>query len=678
MVTSFLLEIGSEEIPARFVRRGLEILRDALVDLLNESAITFRCVQEYGTPRRLAIVVEDIALRQRDRVVEAVGPPLKVSYDSKGSPTKAATGFAKSQGVDVDALFVKKTDRGEYVAVRKEIKGRHTKEILGESLPQLLRGLQLPKSMRWGHGELRFFRPIHWIVAILGREVVEFEIDGIKSGNITYGHRFLAPKGVQIDDASLYPQVLEDYTVVPEIEKRKDMILRGIKNICGDRYLVREDSDLLHTVACLVEYPSVLMGNFDRVYLELPRELPITVMKMHQKYFCVEEKDGSLAPKFIMVSNTSPDNNDTVRRGAERVLRARLEDARFYYKQDTEKRLEEFVELLKGVVFQEKIGSLYDKTLRLQELSDYISMILGVGPRDEIRRAALLCKADLVTGVVSEFPELQGYMGMVYAETSGESPTVSRAIYEHYMPRYVDDTLPETSAGAIVSIADKIDNIVAFYYLGMIPTGSEDPFALRRQAAGIINIIVKMGYEFDLEDVIERAFELLGVSEGERTPIFEQVVEFFRIRLETVFTGMGYPRDTVECIIHAGRMNIGDMTGRIRVLSEIMGSAGFDDLLTAAKRVYNILSDSAGGVVNEALLSEEEERELYRISGEVRKDLHSSGYRALFSLTGPINRFFDRVLVMDRDEKVRGNRLALLAEIRSLFNSLGDFSRLNR
>jgi len=399
-------------------------------------------------------------------------------------------------------------------------------------------------------------------------------------------------------------------------------------------------------------------------------------MKIHQKYFCVEDREGNLVPKFIMVSNTAPENDDTVRRGAERVLRARLEDARFYYKQDTKKKLEEFVELLKGVTFQEKIGSLYDKTLRIQELSDYIADLVGFADKEKVRRSALLSKADLVTGVVSEFPELQGYMGMVYAEMSGEDPSVAKAIYEHYLPRQADDELPKTHPGAIVSIADKMDNIVSFFSLDMIPTGSEDPFALRRQAAGIINIIDKMGYQFDLEEIIEKAFELFRISDEEKARLHDQIVEFFRARLESVYMGKGYSRDVVECVMHTGSMNINNISWRIKILSELMDSPSFDDLLTAAKRVYNILSGRDTASVREELFSEDAERELYKVSIEVKNQLISSQFKALFDLTDPVNRFFDNVLVMDKDENVRNNRLALLSKVKNLFDSLGDFSRL--
>jgi glycyl-tRNA synthetase beta chain len=672
-----LFEIGCEEIPARFISNGLRTLRESLVKLLDKASIEYGNIYEYTTPRRLTIFIEDVSEKQKDRTVESLGPPKKVAFDDKGAPTKAAIGFAKSLNIDVKELTIKKTDRGEYVAAVIEEKGSTTKDVLSESLPELISSLQLPKSMRWGSGNLRFFRPIRWILALYGKDVVSFEIDGIKSGNFTYGHRFLSPPTIEIGDPSAYFSLLEKNYVIAKPENRKDIILKGIRDIeSSAKCRVHEDDELLETVTHLVEYPIVISGRFDDKYLTLPKELLITVMKTHQKYFSVEDKEGNILPTFIVVSNTKTENNNTVRSGAERVLRARLEDARFYYVEDQKIPLWDYVEELKKVTFQEKLGSLYKKAERITSLCSFLADRLNLLSKENLIRASMMCKADLVTGIVGEFPELQGYMGMVYALNSGEDREAATAIYEHYLPKFPGDLLPSCEIGTIISLADKIDNIASFFFLGLIPTGSEDPFALRRQATGITNILQNNDYPVTLNIMIDQALQGLECPMEKRKSLSDEVLQFFRQRLEGIFLSTGYGHDLINAILSTNELNIKNLAHRIEVLSSLRKEPEFTELLTAAKRVYNILAKAQQKEIKENLLCESAETELYTLAGKIQNKLRNKNFKALFELEKPINAFFDSVLVMDKNPEIRENRIALLFLVKSAFDALGDFSRI--
>jgi len=673
----FLLEIGSEEIPARFVLRGLTILKEELLNFLSGASIEYGAVSEYATPRRLAIYIAGISDMQKDRTVETMGPPKRVAFDDKGTPTKAAIGFAKSLNVDIDKLKIVRTDRGEYVSVTTEEKGRAVKDILSEGLPKILSSLQLPKTMRWGNGSLRFFRPICWILAKFGNESIPFVIDGISSSDVTYGHRFISPEAVRVENPSDYLSLLSKAWVVADHAGRKKIISEGLKKIESENNMkVHEDEELLDLVTFLVEYPTLVLGGFEDKYLELPKELLITVMRTHQKYFSTEDMQGNILPRYIVVSNTKPENNDTVRKGAERVLRARLEDARFYFKEDRETPLWDNVDKLRNVTFQEKLGTLYDKLERIKSLCSFIADKVRFQQKEKLLRAAMLSKADLVTGVVREFPELQGYMGKIYALSSGEDEETAAAIYEHYLPRSAGDELPAGEIGAIVSLADKIDNIASFFHLDLIPTGSEDPFALRRQAAGIINILQKKDYPLTLEMLITGALEKLPVPSAEKKRLSDKIMNFFSQRLEGMLLSQGYSYDIVNAILAVKMMNMKDLKQRIDLLSDLKKNTSFPSLLTAAKRVYNILSKAQPSELNEHVLSEPSEKLLLGTALEVKDKIKENIFNSLFDLEKPINTFFDSVLVMDKDEKIRDNRLALLHLIKGIFDSLGDFSKI--
>ncbi len=674
---SFLLEIGAEEIPARFVLRGLTVLREELVQFLNKESIEYGAISGYATPRRLAICVEGVSEMQKDKTFETFGPPIKVAFDDKGAPSKAAIGFAKSLNVGVEKLRVVKTERGEYIAATIEEKGRATKNVLSEGLPKLISSLQLPKTMRWGDSSLRFLRPIRWIVSMMGNEVVSFEIDGIKSGNISYGHRFLSPGPVEINNPSEYLSLLSKNHVIVDHQERKRVIREGIQKVETDMNIkTHEDADLLDLVTFLVEYPIIVLGSFDDRYLDLPKELLITVMRTHQKYFSTENGQGDILPYYIVVSNTKAENNDIVRKGAERVLRARLEDARFYYAEDREKPLWDYIDKLKKVTFQEKLGTLHDKEERIKALCSFIAENLNFRQTEKLLRAAMLSKADLVTGIVREFPELQGYMGMMYALNSGEDQEIATAVYEHYLPKAAGDSLPDGEIGTIISLADKIDNIASFFHLGLIPSGSEDPFALRRQAAGIINILQSKDYTLTMDMLINKALESLPVSSVEKTSLSDEIMQFFNQRLEGMLLSQGFSYDIVNAALAVKMLNLKDLKYRIDALLDLKKDPAFSALLMAAKRVYNILSKVQPGTVSEFLLNEPAEKELYSAVVKVKAKVQDKNIITLFELEKPINTFFDSVLVMDKNEKIKNNRLALLNSIKNIFDSLGDFSKI--
>ena len=690
--SSLLLEIGAEEMPARFIPGSLTSLKEHLLMLLNDMCIEFRNVFEYATPRRLAILIEEVSEDQKDRKLEILGPSRKIAFDEKGHFTNAAIGFARSQNVDVKELTVVKTERGEYVAAVREETHRKTMDILSEKLPGLITSLQFAKSMRWGSSTIRFVRPIKWITAIFGEDKINFEIDGIKSSSMTRGHRFMSPGAFKIHDPSTYSHILLNNFVVAAPDMRKNMIVEGIKQIeSGLKYNIHKDDALLTEVTFLVEYPTVVLGNFNPEYLSLPKELLITVMKNHQKYFSVEDRKGNLLPHFILVSNTKAENNDTVKRGAERVLKARLEDAKFYFNEDRKKPLYDHIEKLKKVTFQEKLGSVFEKVERIAFICSFLAEEFNIQDKEKVLRAAMLSKADLVTGVVREFPELQGYIGMMYAVNSGEDQEVASAIYEHYKPRFSGDDAPSGVIGTIVSLADKMDNIASFFLVGLIPSGSEDPYGLRRQALGVIKILQELDVNLPLNVLMEKAVKGVEDCIQPRKTLGNEILSFFYQRFEVVLLNEGYSYDLVNAVLPGDevlecpmdtllsgneRHDIKDILKRIKTLSQMKGKTGFPELLTAAKRTCNILAKIKPSTPKEELMSETAEKELFKTAEKIKNEVKEKNYTSLFELTKPINDFFETVLVMDKKPEIKQNRLALLSYVKMLFDSLGDFSKI--
>jgi glycyl-tRNA synthetase beta chain len=681
---NLLLEIGTEEIPARFIPDALVKLKRSIHDeLLLKRNIpnadkVFDAIRTMGTPRRLVAIISDLPDMQDDRVEEVFGPPKKAAYDADGNLTKAAIGFARSQGVDPVKLKVKdKEGKGEYICATVEDKGKPVADVLPEALRDVVLSLNFPKSMRWGNGTIRFARPIHWIVALYGKDVVEFELEGIKSGRNSRGHRFLSPVDVPIKKPESYEEALRQHSVI--VGERAETIKADAESLsleAGGNIVW--DEELLTHVANIVEYPFCVLGSFDKKYLDLPDELLTAVMVGHQKYIPVRGSDGKLLNNFIIVSNTKADNEDTVRVGAERVIRARFDDARFYFNEDGKKKLSERLEGLKNVTFQDKLGSLHEKTMRVRDVAGRQAEKLCPDKRSLVERAAELSKTDLVSGVVFEFPELQGIMGMHYAGNDGEHPAVAQALREQYLPAFSGDLVPESDVGSVLALADRSDNIASFFSIGLKPTGSEDPFALRRQALGIVSILNEKQYALSISEVMAPALD-------GKDKVIDDVLEFFRMRIENLLSGNGYAHDLVQAVLPLStEISLRDIYSRLDALREFKNNSRYNDFLLAFKRVRNIIPGTGTDDVDKLLFKEDEEKALHEallsvsgpVSDSIQSSEHGKAIEGMSPLIEPINTFFDKVLVMDKDEALRNNRLALLGEIWTLASTVADFSAL--
>jgi glycyl-tRNA synthetase beta chain len=684
MAKSLLLEIGSEEIPAKFMPAALAQLADIAKAKLAERRIACGEVQTFGTPRRLALLVRDMAEQQADRHSENKGPAVKIAFDADGNPTKAAQGFARGQGVDVAQLVVR--DGYVYAAVHEA--GQPVADILPELLPEIVTALTFPKSMRWGDLDMRFARPVRWLVALWGRDVVPFTLAEVTAGSESCGHRFLSKGPVKLAAAEDYFVKMTDHHVMVDQNLRRRVIREQVEKLAvqqGGTAVI--DEDLLEEVVFLVEYPTALCGRFEDKYLALPPEAVITPMREHQRYFPVFAADGSLLPVFITVRNGGQDYIDVVRRGNERVLKARLADARFFFEEDKKVALAERVEKLKTVVFQEGLGTMYDKTVRLEKLAAKIAKAAGL-PAAELavaERGAHLAKADLVTGMVCEFTELQGVMGREYAKLGGEPPAVAEAVYEHYLPRFAGDALPKTPAGRMVSIADKLDNIVATFSRGLIPTGSQDPYALRRQALGIVNILVDARYHVSLKELAAAAMDLLAVAgEERRAKLADDLSEFFRLRLKNVLADEGIRYDMVDAILATATDDVYDAWLRARALAEVGATAAMQRAVEAFTRAGNLAKNAAGEAVDSALFATEGEKALYAALDNARREIaaksaardYAGVLQAMAGLAAPIDAFFVQVMVMVDDVAVRENRLALLKAITALTAGIADLTKI--
>ena len=685
-LSSLLLEIGTEDLPARFIRSALQQLGENTEKILRENYISCTGTRVFGTPRRLAVIADGIPQMQEDRTKEVLGPSRKAAFDAEGNPTKAAAGFAQSQGVSVESLVLRKKDKGEYLVAVIEEKGAEVRDVLPELLKKIVLSIHLPKAMRWGDKNMRFVRPIRWLLSLFDKEIVSFDIDGIESSNVTRGHRFLSPAAFQIREIPSYKKLLSNNCVIVDIEERKKIIREKIAKLLlsyGESPI--PDEELLDTVVNLVEYPVPVVAAFSEEYLKLPKELLITVMKDHQKYFAVQNIDGRLTNHFVVVSNTSEENADTVRTGAERVIKARFEDAKFYYEEDTKRPLADRVEELRKVTFQEDLGSLYEKTERMTAVAGFLAENLLPADKDKLTRAAWLAKTDLITGVVREFPELQGIMGNYYAVHDGEGTEVGEAIEEHYLPKHSGGVLPKTDIGALLSLADKMDNIAAFFSIGLVPTGSEDPFALRRQALGAIAILLNKEYEITLRELSEKALaNLKEIRTPAETKI--KILQFFEARLENVVAERGYEPDLVQAVISlASDIHLKEIIVRLEALKAFKNTTECEGFLAAVKRVNNIIQKAGVSGFKEELLVEDPEKSLYERFASVRSETenfisaqkYQEAIGLLATLTSPINTFFDNVLVMDKREEIKLNRLSLLSEIWKTVSAVADFSKLS-
>lgn len=683
---NFLLEIGCEELPASFIKPALSYLKEKVQERLLSLSIPPSDVETHGTPRRLIVIAYDVPEVQPDREELIVGPSVRVAFDENGKPTKAALGFARSRGVSVDELIRVENPpgrRGEYVAVKKTVRGKPAVQILSEVLPEIITSIPFKKSMRWGTKSLRFGRPIRWIVALYGKEVVPFEVDGIKSGKVSYGHRFLSPEPFEVESANSFIDELESRFVVADLEKRKAIILdtaRKLAEEAGGELLI--DEELLKEVVNLVEYPYPILGSFSEDFLELPKEVPIVVMKDHQKFFSIVDGEGNLKNYFIGVANIKPVDEGTIRKGYEKVLKARLSDALFFFNEDRKKKLEERVPALRGIVFHEKLGTMLDKTERLKELAPFISEKLGFGKKEKVERAAELCKADLLTEMVNEFPELQGTMGKYYALLDGEDEEVAVAIEEHYLPRFSGDKVAKTETGIPLALAEKVDNLVGFFGVGIKPTGSADPFSLRRNALGIIQTLILNKLHLNLSQALEKSESLyrkLGIKVSEGTP--QEVLSFIKERLRIYLRESGHRADTVEAVLPVTD-DIYDILLRAEAIDALRSSEEFDDVLITMRRVINIIPQKFEVKPFEPI--GEYEENLFNAFSEKREELQkliSSGdYRGALllikELKPAVDAFFDNVLVMDKDENVRNRRLSLLKTIADELLKLADFSKI--
>lgn len=683
MAKDLLLEIGTEEVPAHFMPGILAQLKEKATAKFQEMRLDFDEVTSLGTPRRTALLVKNLAETQQGASSEYKGPSTAIAFDKDGNPTKAAIGFARGKKVDVADLVVKD---GYVYAVSSE-EGKQTVELLPTLLKELVEGLNFPKNMRWGDLDFRFVRPLRWLVALYDEEVIDFTVANVTSGRVSRGHRFLSEGDFTINKASDYEQACKDAFIIVDQEKRRDIIKAQIEEIAKAHNGHAEiTEDLLEEVIYLVEYPTALCGTFEDKYLKLPKEAVMTPMRDHQRYFPVLDDNNNLLPLFITVRNGGDYCLDKVQHGNERVLRARLADAQFFFDEDRKHSLYDYVEKLKTVVFQEGLGTIYDKANRLAELSAFIGEKVNATEAEikTTKRAAILAKADLVSAMVCEFTELQGIMGREYALLDGEGQEVATAIYEHYMPRFAGDAEPASVAGRLVSLADKMDNIVATFSRGLVPTGSQDPFALRRQALGIVHTIIEANYTISISEIADKAMDLLNITDSEkRAEIQKNVAEFFTLRLKNVLSDNDVRYDIIDAVLE----NADEVAGtyaKACVTAQEIASGVLNDAIQAFVRVGNISKKAENNVINEALFTLDEEKALYNIYVAVAKDvetaLNNKDYKTAIDkmqeLTAPINNFFDNVMVMDKDEQIKNNRLALLKNIDTLIKSIADFGKI--
>lgn len=683
MSKTLLLEIGTEEVPAHVMPGILSQLKENAAKTFEELRIEYKNIKTLGTPRRSALLVEGLAEQQADLSKENRGPAVNIAFDADGNPTKAAQGFARGQGVKPEELITK----DGYVYAMVHEKGGQTVDLLGDTLKGLVDGLNFPNNMHWADLDYKFIRPLRWLVALYGQDVIDFEVANVKSGRTSRGHRFLSEGDFEIANAEDYVEACRKASIIVDQNERCEMIRQQIAEVAaanGGQAEVNED--LLEEVLYLVEYPTALCGKFDEKYLALPAEAVITPMRDHQRYFPVL-KDGQLLPLFITIRNGGKEHLETVQHGNERVLRARLEDAQFFFDEDRKKTLEQHGEKLKTVVFQDGLGTIYDKALRLEVLAGYIADAIGANEQDkkDAVRAAKLAKADLVTGMVTEFTELQGVMGREYALLDGETKAVAQAIDEHYMPRFAGDSQPASVAGRIVSLADKIDTIVGTFSRGLIPTGSQDPFALRRQALGIVNMLKEAQYHISLSQLVAKAMELLKIADaGQQAKLQNDVADFMKLRLKNVLADAGIRYDVVDAVF----VTVDDVYGvflRAQAVNEAV-KQDMEKTIQAFVRTGNIArkAEDVQAAVETGLLAEQVEKDLCKAyeaaSDKAEKEIAAQDYAGaiatLSQLAAPIDAFFDGVMVMDKDEKIKNNRLGLLKLVDNLICQVADFSKI--
>lgn len=691
MAKDLLFEIGIEEIPARFMEPALKQLRELAADGLQQAGLEYADMQVYGTPRRIALLVKDLAEMQPDSQQESKGPALKAAFDAAGQPTKALLGFCRGQGIEPDAVLQKEIKGVQYVYAVKHIQGRPTAELLPAMLEEIVHKLYFPKPMRWGNNEMRFARPIRWLVLLFGQDVLPLEIAGVKAGRVTRGHRFLGNGQAEIKEPAAYLLTLQNEYVVADQKVRREKIwaqIQAVAKVAGGQ--VKPDEDLLSELVYILEYPTALLGSFDAKYLEIPEELVVTPMREHQRYFPVYDAAGQkLLPHFITVRNGNSEHLDIVQAGNEKVLAARLADAEFFWHEDCSHPLADNLPRLAHIVFHEKLGTLDAKVQRIKTLAGHIAtkLVFSDDDRRDTERAAELLKCDLVSNAVYEFTELQGIMGEYYAQHDGETPQVAAAIREHYLPRFAGDALPQTKAGIALALADRLDSLVGFFAQGMIPTGSQDPYALRRAAIGVMQILLQNKLGLNLLWLCQKAYALYeGITlERDEPATLEALASFFEQRLENILAEEGVAYDVVNAVSGLPLFCPLYNYQKAHALADFRGDGEFAQLMAAYGRAANLLKNAQPAAeVQEQLLEEQAERELFAAlsaaSSKVKSALALRDYlaalRVLASVRPQMDDFFEEVMVMAESEALRGNRLALLQKLVTMTAELGDLSAL--
>ncbi|MDU3601227.1 MAG: glycine--tRNA ligase subunit beta [Veillonella sp.] len=682
MAKDLLFEIGAEEIPAGFMPNILGQLKQLAETKLNDAHLPFESIATYGTPRRLALIVKGLADTSAEISERHKGPSASIAYDADGNATKAAIGFARGKGLDVADLVVE----DGYIYAETKTAGVPAKDIVTDMLPQLITGLNFPKSMHWGNLDAKFVRPVRWLVALLDEEVIPVEFATVKSGNVTRGHRFLGADEITIKNAASYVDTLKENFVMVDQDARRELISKQLHDIAASKNAsIVWDDDLLEEINYLVEWPTALCGGFEESYLALPDAAIITPMKDHQRYFPLVDQDGKLLPMFLTVRNGSDHSIEVVQAGNERVLRARLDDAKFFFNEDRKKPLIDRQDGLTKIVFQEGLGNLADKTERLLKLGRVFGEECGLHEDAAVvlERATELAKTDLTTGMVTEFTELQGVMGKEYALLDGESPEVAEAIFEQYLPRFAGDVLPQTEAGKVLSIIDKVDNIVATFSRGLIPTGSQDPYALRRQTIGILNILLGSEWNISLRPIFKASMELLNVAADKQEELLNQVEEFFTLRLKNIFLDREVPHHVIDLLLSNNELSVADAEGLVNALLANRIDENVE-LVQAYTRMYNLVKDVEYTGVNSDLLKEDAEKVLFEAASKASEASlaawEANDYTAVVAvpatLVPAINKFFEDVMVMDKDEAIKANRLQLVRLAYSVMAIIGDISAL--
>ena len=682
MAKDLLFEIGAEEIPAGFMPNILGQLKTLAETKLNDAHLPFESIATYGTPRRLALIVKGLADTSAEISERHKGPSASIAYDADGNPTKAAIGFARGKGLDVADLVVE----DGYIYAETKTAGVPAKDIVTDMLPQLITGLNFPKSMHWGNLDAKFVRPVRWLVALLDEEIIPVEFATVTSGNVTRGHRFLGADEITIKNAASYVDTLKENFVMVDQDARRELISKQLHDIAASKNAsIVWDDDLLEEINYLVEWPTALCGGFEESYLALPDAAIITPMKDHQRYFPLVDQEGKLLPMFLTVRNGSDHSIEVVQAGNERVLRARLDDAKFFFNEDRKKPLIDRQDGLTKIVFQEGLGNLADKTERLLTLGRVFSeeCELHEDARVVLERATELAKTDLTTGMVTEFTELQGVMGKEYALLDGESPEVAEAIFEQYLPRFAGDVLPQTEAGKVLSIIDKVDNIVATFSRGLIPTGSQDPYALRRQTIGILNILFGSEWNISLRPIIVESMNLLNVPADKQDELLGQVEEFITLRLKNIFLDREVPHHVIDLLLSNNELSVADAEGLVKALLANRIDENVE-LVQAFTRMYNLVKDVTYTGVDEILLKEDAERALYEMATKASeasinawdKNDYDAVVAVPATLVPAINTFFEDVMVMDKDEAIKANRLQLVRLAYSVMAIIGDISAL--